>query len=250
MGPLAQFQQYTQEIYLIVKGRRFNDLTTPSGITLLQNTADWTNMFIDELETEVDPEGKPLDWKWLRQLNYSLGTATEGGASITLPTAVNELLTDEQRYVQITQDGTVVSNWAVVAPDQISSKTDRITEDMCSVTGANLLTFSRAFKDTESGGAITGDVSISFPRIQYSLGDDGTFKLTNIKVLTIVKPQLLLKLGAAKNSSLPDIVQGGLSPSFAQKYADLLNNAIARNIATSRGDKMNQEDMSGVGGVY
>lgn len=258
MSPLAALQQFTQQVYLVVKGRYFDGIPYPDttveldddGITLMQQTMDWTNMFIDELETETDPEGQPLNWSWLRQTDYEIGTATAGSSNITLPGEVNFLLADEQRYVQVTQDGTVVSNFAVVSPSQIASTTNRITEDTCAVTGTGLLTFSRPFHDYEDGGVITGDVSISFPRMAYVIATDGTFTPTNVKILSTVKPKLLLTLGVAKNSSLPDIVQGGLSPSYTQKYGDLLNSAIARNEASSESRDAPREDYGAVGGVY
>lgn len=249
MSPRAQLEAFTQSVYLIIKGRYFDDISSEDGITLMQQTIDWTDMFIDELETEVDAEGKPLDWKWVRQPGFTLGTATQGDASISMPTSVNYLLTGENRYVQITQDGTVVSNWAVVAPDQISNKSNRIIEDMCTVTGSTI-TFSRAFKDTEANGTIIGDVSTAFPRMKFTIGADGTFNVTNVAILSVVKPVTLLKLGVAKNASLPDIVQGGLSPSYSQKYTDLFNNAVARNSDTSSSSLVSRDDYSSIGGQY
>lgn len=257
MSPLAQFQKFTQQVYLVIKGRYFDGIPYPDpsvvldddGTNLMVQTADWTNMFLDELETETNPDGTPTDWKWAWQLDFALGTATEGNASITSPTSINYLLADENRYVQVTQDGTVVSNWAVVSPDQISNMSDRVTQDMCAQVGTSIV-FSRQFRDYEDGGAITGDVSAPLPRLAVAIGADGTLNVTNVKVLTLVKPQALLQLGTAKNTSLPDIVQGGLSPSYAQKYGNLLAGAIARNSAGAVADEVQTDDYSGIAGVY
>lgn len=249
MSPLAALQKFTQSVYLVIKGRYFDDITTEDGTTLIQQTVDWANMFVDELETETNPDGTPTDWKWQYQFDYALGTATEGNASIVAPTAINYLLADENRYVQVTQDGSVVSNWAVVSPDQITNKSDRVTEDMCAQIGTNIV-FSRQFLDYEDGGAITGDVSTPLPRLSVNVASDGTLTPTNVKLLTLVKPQSLLILGVAKNASLPDIVQGGLSPSYAQKYGNLLAGAIARNSAGAVADEVQTDDYSGIAGVY
>lgn len=249
MSPSAQLQAFAQSVYLVIKGRYFDDIASSDGIVLMQQTIDWCNMFIDELETETNPDGSPLDWKWLWQMSATLGTATQGAASITMPSTMNYLLTDENRYVQILQDGTVVSNWVVVSPDQISNRTDRVTQDMCTQVG-NSITFSRAFKDTENNGTIIGDVTTPFPRMAATTAQDGTFTPTNVKVLSVVKPKTLLILGVAKNASLPDIVQGGLSPSYAQKYSNLLQGAIARNNAGAQADTAQRDDMSSVTGVY
>lgn len=249
MSPLAQLQAFAQSVYLVIKGRYFDDINTPDGIALLQQTVDWTNMFCDELELETNADDTPVDWKWYRQMGFDLGTVAEGGASVALPSSVNFLLADENRYLQITQDGTAVSNWAVVAPNQITNKSSRTTEDTCSQIGSTIV-FSRAFRDYENGGTVLADVSAPLPRITYSIGTDGTLTPTNLKLLTTVKPLTLLKLGVAKNASLPDIVQGGLSPSYTQKYGNLLKGAIARNNAGAIADEVVREDMSDVRGVY
>lgn len=248
MTPLEQLQAFTQSVYLVIKGRYFDDIDTSDGTVLVQQTVDWANMFVDELETEVSPDGTPLDWKWLWQMGAELGSATQGDASITTPSTVNYLLADENRYVQITVGEAVVSNWVVVSPDQISNKGDRVTQDMCAQVGSSIV-FSRAFKDYEAGGTITGDITIKFPRITYTISG-GVLTVTNLKLLTTVQPKTLLILGVAKNASLPDIVQGGLSPSFAQKYADLLNNAIARNNTGAVANVAQRDNMSDVAGVF
>lgn len=249
MTPLQQLQKFTQSVYLIIKGRYFDDIATEDGTTLVEQTVDWANMFIDELESETNPDDTPTDWKFKRVLDFNLGTVTQGGASVPIPNTVDFVLTDENRYVQITQDGSVVSNWAVVAPNQITNRSNRITEDTCTQIGKTL-TFSRAFHDYEDGGTVTADVSAPLPPMTYTIATDGTLNPTNIKLLTIVKPLTLLKLGVAKNASLPDIVQGGLSPSYAQKYGNLLAGAKARNNAGSIADEAQRDDLSGVRGVY
>jgi hypothetical protein len=248
MNPTAAFTAFAQSVYLATRGRYYDSITSSDGQTFLTQMADWANMFFDELETELDPEGSPLNWTWNRENSYTIGTAAEGAASLPFPDGVDYLLADEGRYVQILQDGTAVSNWAVVNPSQISSISDRIVEDMVSVVGG-VLVFSRAFLDYEDGGTVVGDVELPLPRIAFTTDTSGNLLFTNVKALTIVKPALLLKLGVAKNVTLPDIVQGGLSPSYTQKYADLLANAIARNTVTSYTDVASKDDLSYIGGV-
>lgn len=249
MSPLAQLQAFTQSVYLVIKGRYFDDLTSDDGFTLIHQTVDWTNMFIDELETETNPDGTPLNWKWLWQLGQTLGTAVLGEASILTPNTVNYLLADENRYVQVLQDGSAVSNWVVVSPEQITNKSDRISRDMCSQVG-NAIVFSRAFKDYENGGTIVGDISTAFPHIAGNTAANGAFSPTNVKILSVVKPKTLLILGVAKNASLPDIVQGGLSPSYAQKYKSLFDAAVARNNVGAVASEAVRDDLSSVAGVY
>ena len=248
MSPTAQFQSLADDIYLLIKNRFYDDFTSDDGQTYLRQVVSWGNMFIDELETELDPDGRPIDWIWVRQLAVTLGTVVAGDASITFDTnAFRNLVAGENRYVQILQDGTPVANFAVVSPDDISNATDRVIEDMCTLVGGNIV-FSRAFRDTEAGGTIVGDVTGYIPRFAYSL-INGVFTATNVKALSTIEPVTLLKLGVAKNATLPDIVQGGLSPSYTQKFNDMLTNAIARSQATSVSPQAKRDNYTQVGGI-
>jgi len=238
MSPTSQIEALAQSVYLTIKNRYYDDLSGEDGQNYVAQVIDHAGMYVDELENVVDTDGQLVDWWFNRSTEYALGTATEGGASITIPSAVDRLITDEMRYVQIQQDGIVISNWAVVAPRDITNRDDRITEDMCAVVGTSLV-FSRAFRDTEASGSIVGDVVLKIPRLST----------VNAKLLTQVRPKQLLILGIAKNITLPDIVQGKLSPSFVQKYNDLLAGAIARSKASSVAAQAVRDDFSYIRGV-
>lgn len=241
MAAIDDLRKFTNKVYLVIKGRYFDDLTSDDGVNLVNQTIDWVNMFIDELETETDAAGQPVDWGFARSNGERLGVARQGKASIDFDSGFNNLIAEEGRYVQVVVGGAVVSNFAVVAPGQITNKTDRITEDMVSLVGSTLV-FSRAFRDYENGGKIIGDVTVPIPRLS----------LTDVSVLNgdnAVTPQQLLILGTAKNASLPDIVQGGLSPSYVQRYNDLLQNAKARNATSSHADTVGRDDYSYISGV-
>lgn len=239
MAPKAQLEAFAQSIYLTIKNRYYDDIEGTDGQSYVAQIIDSTNMFVDELENAVGPDGQLVDWWFTRNANTTLGTATEGAASVPLAATIDRLITDEERYVQVQQDGIVISNWAVVHPKDITNNRDRLTEDTCAQVGTNLV-FSRAFRDTENNGIITGDFLTKLPRLTTN----------NVKLLTTVRPKQLLILGVAKNMTLPDIVQGGLSPSYVQKYQDLLTGAITRSQATSRAAYASRDSFSGVGGVY
>lgn len=248
MAALDDFTTFAQSVRLVIKNQYFDDTTTSDGQTFLGMTADWCNMYLDELETETGPDGQPIDWWFARSNGETLGKARLGKAIIDFDTDdFLNLIAEQNRYVQVVNGGAVVSNFAVVAAAQITNKTDRVTEDMCALVGESLV-FSRPFKDYEDGGTIIGDVTTPLPRIAYTLAS-GVFTVTNVDLLTTVRPALLLKLGVAKNNTLPDIVQGGLSPSYAQKYSDLLTGAIARSLTSSQSDQAARDDYSHVSGV-
>lgn len=250
MSATTDLTDFAQDVHLIIKNRFRDDIEDEDGQTYIRQVASWVNMYLDELETEVGPNGESLDWTWSRSTER-LGIAREGRYSVSWDAdEFLNLLVGTNRYVQVQQDGTAVSNFAVVSPSQITNKSNRVTEDMVALVGENLV-FSRNFNESENGGQIVGDVTVPFPRITFTTADDtnGTVTATNVDVLTLIKPVLLLKLGVAKNASLPDIVQGQLSPSYAQKYADLLNGAIARSMASSASDEIERDDFTYISGV-
>ncbi|MGI9028149.1 MAG: hypothetical protein ACR2FM_04925 [Candidatus Saccharimonadales bacterium] len=238
MSPTKQIEALAQSVYLTIKNRYYDDIESVDGQVYVSQIIDHAGMYVDELENIVDTDGQLVDWWFNRSSEYALGTATQDAASITIPTAIDRLITDEMRYVQVQQDGIVISNWAVVAPRDITNKNDRITEDMCAVVGTNLL-FSRPFRETEASGSIVGDVVLKLPRLST----------VNAKLITQVRPKQLLILGIAKNITLPDIVQGKLSPSFIQKYNDLLAGAIARSKASSVANEAARDSFGYIRGV-
>lgn len=250
MSPKQQLEKFAQKVYLTIKNRYYDDIEQEDGQTFIQQVADWTNMYIDELEQVTGPDGQVVDWWFARGNAVAFGTVAEGSSSISIPSTIERLVVDELRYVQIQQDGTTISNWAIVQPKDITNRTDRIVEDMCAVVGNNVV-FSRAFKDTEASGTVVADAMLKIPRITYALSGDGfTINPSNIGALSMVKPQQLLIMGVAKNATLPDIVQGKLSPSYVQKYNDLLQGAVARSMATSMSSETVRDDFSGIGGTY
>jgi hypothetical protein len=194
MSPQAQINALANSVYLRIKNRQYDDLTSTDGQAFVANIIDFANGFIDELENETNPDGDSLDWNWVTQLGYTIGTAAANTASIILPSAVNNVIAGEERYVQVQQGGITISNWLMVAPQNITNDRTRVTQDMCTVVG-NTMSFSRVFSAQEDLGTITADVTTYFPRLS----------LTNAKVISIIKPRELLVLGIAKNAALPDI---------------------------------------------
>ena len=239
MSPTAQIQALAQSVYLRIKNRLYDDLTSTDGKNYITAIMDFANGWLDEFETQTTPSGDPLYWKAVTQLGYPIGTATAGTATVTLPTAVNDVIVEQDRYVQVTFNGTVVSNFLVVAPEQITNISSRVTSNMCTVTGRTV-TFSRLFTANENTGTIIADVTTYFPRLS----------LTSVNSIALVKPRELLVLGIAKNAALPDIVKGSLTPSFVQKYQQLLDGAVAKNQYGGQADTADTDDYGYVRGIY
>jgi hypothetical protein len=230
-SPTAQLQAFAQSVYMMIKNRYYDDINSSDGQIFLAQTVDWVNMLIDELEYEVNADGEPIDWIWVRQLNLITGT---------------------DRFVQVLDpagSGNIVSNFTVVSPEDMSNDSNRLTQDLCTLVNG-VVTFSRNFSAAEDKGTVRADVTTFLPRVQIITSPTGVITATNVNIFNVVKPLTLLKLGTVKNSILPDIVQGGLNPSYTQKYNDLLTNAINRSVNSSLSPVADYDDFSGVRGVY
>jgi len=230
---------FAQSIYRVFKGRTYDDITSVDGQDYVAQVIDQTNQLLDELETLTDTNNNLVDWWWTKQRQYEFGTIAAGDDFIAILDTVNNVIKAPRRYVTITVNGVIVSKWKVVAPEQISNAPGATVQLLCAVEGKDLV-FSRPFTDDEDGGTVKADVTLLLPRMA----------LDNADILTVVTPKQLLILGVAKNITLPDIVQGGLSPSYVQKYTDLLQSAITRSMSSTESDSVSRESFAGIGGIY
>lgn len=238
-----KLQKFTQSVYLTRFGNFVDDITDDDGVTEIRKTIEWTNQFLDELENELDEEGVPMNWLFMRENDKEIGEIEGAGQTFDLPAGVLRLVYSDKRQLMIVQDGSVVSYWDVIAPNQVSRQAQRQSRDSVTVVNGKII-FSRALRETEIGGTAVADVINSLPRLA------GVDDEVNVEVLDLVQPKQLLILGVGKNATLPDIVQGGLSPSFTQKYADLLASAKAVNNVSADVDEMTRDDVSDIGGIY
>ncbi len=224
--------QLAQSIYL-AKNNRYNDVDGDEQTEFINQTIDWVNQYREELENEAD-------WNYVRINSYLVGTiAAAGEQSFVLPNNIQRLVVSPYRDLVLEQDGSVIATFRVVAPNQIVDPEDPETRDRVTLIGKNVI-FSRPFKDYEVGAEVRVDVVQHIPELT----------LTDITMINMVKPKILIILGVAKNATLPDIVQGGISPSLGQKYAEELRKAKERNDATSEVYEVPREDFSQYGGVY
>lgn len=233
-----KIQDFVNDVYLIRYNRYVDDITDEDGQTEVAKTISWTNMLVGELERETDSNGQPMNWSFARENDKEIGVITIPGQSFTLPDGVMRLLTNDDRPLIITHDGSIVSSWEVVAANQISRR--KYSPDNRVTVVNKKIIFSRPLRDFEIGGTVIADVINKLPRLS----------LTDTSLLDTVEPVELLMLGVAKNATLPDIVQGGLSPSFVQKYGDLLEQTKIENDTSSMSDEVTRDDYSDISGVY
>lgn len=232
------FIKLAQSVHLAVKNRYYDDIGSSDGQNYLDQVSDWVNQWLDEIETIEDRAGNLVQWKFARSNNYDLGAVATGNTTLSVPTNVETIVSVPTRYALIMSGNEIVSKWEVVDIDQISN-TGRQNNRVALVNGE--LYFSRPINEQEDTGHLFADVTLSLPRI-----DEGA---NEFSVLGMIKPKQLMILGVAKNASLPDLVRGGLSPSFLQRYQDLLQGAIQKNSYTSTSDEMGRDDMSYIRGV-
>lgn len=241
MTPQQQLEQFVKDVYLV----RFNrdiDLTTSGGLKEITKTLGFARMFLNEIESEKNPDGSPINWLWTRTNDRNLGEITTSTQVFSLPTEVRRLVIDEDRPLVLMHDSSIISTFEVVDANQITRRRlNPSTEDRVAVVKRSLV-FSRPFKDYEIGADVVADTIDKLTPV--TAGDPPV-----VDVLDIVPYQLLV-LGTAKNSIRPDIVQGGLAPSFIEQYADELDKAIAENNASSTADEAVRDDYSGIGGIY
>lgn len=243
MTPEETLQKFVQDLYLTQFSRRIDDITDSDGQEEIAKAVVWVNTVLDELEAETDNDGQPIDWQWVRENDANLGTISSANQIFDLDEDINRLVVAEYRPLIIKQGDSTVSYWDVVDPNQLA-RVDNITSNQRVSVVNNQILFSRPLNDTEIGGTVVADIINHIPQVSNEEGN------VNVEALEIVKPRQLLLLGAAKNATLPDIVQGGLSPSFTQKYADLLTKVIAKNQASAVADNAVRDDYSHIGGIY
>jgi len=240
MTDQEKLEDFTQDFYLTLYNRLLDDITTDADSQAeVAKMIRWVNMFLDELEQETDNDGQPINWVYLRENGVEIGTIATVTDTFDLPTGALRPVANPDRPLTISQDGSAVSIWDVVDPNQITNRNEYYTRPQRVTYVNQKLVFSRRLNDTEIGGTVNTDIVNIFPRLAT---DDTT-------LFDLPIPRQLLILGAAKNSSLPDIVQGGLSPSYTQKYGDLLDGHKANNMQTADASEAVTDDFSGIGGV-
>lgn len=236
MTPQQRLDQFIQDVYLTRYNRRLESLTDTDGLEEVVKTIRWTNTFLQEFEKEAD-------WQFVRDDDKEIATIASAIQVISRPSDVRKLVVDEDRPVIITSaDGTIISRFEVVEPNQITRRANWPTPERVTVVG-NKIVFSRSFTTNEIGAKIYADTISRIPPLVQTPVDVAPLD-------TMTDHYQLLVLGVAKNATLPDIVQGGLSPSFVQKYGDELLKAIAENNVSAVGDEVVTEDLSSIGGIY
>lgn len=231
-----------QDIYLA----RHNQSSTASGqdlSDLLDQTISWVNQLIPELHTARDASGRLVDWNFVRTNDATIGTVANGTTiTYALPAGIRRLVYNPHRDVTIRHDSTIVSSFKLVGPNQGYDPEDSDLRDRATVLKGQLI-FSRPLNSTEVGGAIVADTIAPIPKLSH----------TDVSLLDLLDAndtiRQLFVLGVLKNQMLPDIVQGGLDPSFSKKFDDYLAACIMENNISADADDVARESFGWITGV-
>lgn len=232
----ARFNALAQDIY-IARHNEQNDADGADLTSFLTQTMSWVNQLIPEVE-------KKADWNFLRTNDdTSIGTVTSGTTiSYQLPSSIRKLVINPHRDLTIQQDGTPVSHFRLVNPNQGYDPSVYDTRSRATVVNRTII-FSRSLTDVEVGGTIVADTIAYFP----------TVTATDASLLDIFEsyPDIrqLFVYGVLKNQILPDIVQGGLYPAYAQKFDAFLSECVAENNLSADADDQDRENFGWIGGV-
>lgn len=231
-----------QDIYLARHNQK-NGAVDAKLTDFIDQTISWVNQLIPEIQKAKDPSGRAVDWNFVRTNDATIGTVTTGTTiSYPLPTGIRRLVVNSHRDVTIRQDGTVVSSFKLVNPNQVLDPNDYDVRSRATVIKRNII-FSRPLTDVEVGGSIVADTIASIPQLSYA----------DVSLLDILDADLdirqLFILGVLKNQMLPDIVQGGLTPSYSGKFDTYLAECIAENNLSSDADDADRESFGWIGGV-
>ena len=236
MDERSRILKLAQSIYL-AKNNRYNDVEGEEEDEFVLQTIDWVNQWIDEVEIETN-------WNYVRRNHADLGPVLEGDDSIALPPEVRTLVVSPYRDLVISHDGAVVARFQIVSPNQLTAPaSEGVVEDRVALIGRRVF-FSRNITASESSGRVLADVIDYIPRLSLDTGAE------TVEAIDLITPTQLIVLGVAKNATLPDIVQGGTSPSHTQKYNDLLAKAVAENDRTSQAYQVDRENFSYIGGIW
>lgn len=232
MAAIDRIRALAQKTYYSINGAQNDD----TGDDLLVFENDFIlgfNLWKEEYEAEAY-------WNKVRVDDYVLATiGNTTKYSFVLLDDYRTPVIQQDKYLKFVSDGIVIAKFKLVDPNQRQVDSDIERPDRATFVGRNIV-LSRAPRDTEIGAKIVLDVVQFIPDLTRT--DDSAIDL-------IANSQVAV-LGVAKNITLADVTKVSLSPSFAQKYANELNKAIAINNSSNEIDEMQRDDYSGIGGIW
>lgn len=232
MAAIDNITTLAQKVYYSINNAQNDD--TGTDLTDFQNNfIIGFNLWKDEYETETD-------WNQVRVDDYILTTISDTTTySFELPDEFRTPVFQQNKYLKFVSDGIVIAKFKMVNPNQRQVDSDVYQPDRATFVGRNIV-LSRAPTAEEVGADIVLDVVEFIPDLTR----------TDDSALSLLFSTQLAVLGIAKNQTLADVTKVSLSQSFAQKYKNELDKAIADNNASNEIDDMQRDDFSNIGGTW
>lgn len=234
-----RIEALAQDIYL-ARNNQKSDVTGDDLDAFIDQTIMWVNQLIPELEK------KKIDWPFLRTNDAVIGTVVAPNViAYPLPDGVRKLVINWQRDLTIRHDTTTVASFQLVNPNQQYNPRDPYEHRQRATVLRRQVIFSRPLTDLEVGGEIVADTIAKMPKLSR----------TDMALMDILDDEYnddvrqIFIYGVLKNQILPDIVQGGLTPSYAQKFDQYLRDFIAEITDSADADDVDRESFAYVGGV-
>lgn len=235
MAAIDNIRELAQSWYYRVNGVE-NDDEDEDLETFENNFIRGFNLWLDEYETETY-------WNQVRIVDYELTTIQDTTTyAFDFPTELRSPVFSRNKYLKFVVDGTVISKFALVDPNQRQNDNNIDRPNRATFTssdGDRKIILSRAPTDEEVGATIVLDVVKVFPKLSR----------TSDKAINLLANKNLAVVGVAKNTTLTDPAKANLSPTFAQQYANELAKAVATNNATIENDESDFDDYSYIGSI-
>jgi len=230
-----RIEALAQEIYL-ARHNQANDVTGDDLTAFLNDTIIWVNQLIPEVQIKTD-------WNSVRTNDDTVATVADTDTlSYALPELVRKLVVSPYRDIQIRQDGAIISTFKLVNPNQTYDPNDHDVRSRATVLKRRVI-FSRKMTEAEVAGTIVADTIAYFPQLSHA----------NVELLDILDEDYNFRqvfiFGVLKNQLAPDIVQGGLTPTYALKFDSFMADAIAENGRSADSNDVDRESLGWVGGV-
>lgn len=230
MSVTHTMEQLAQSAYRIVNGSK-NAATGDALTAFVSLYRDWANDYISELELETD-------WIWWRIQDHNFGNASND-TPLTIPEDFRKLVVNIERPMYLVHDGAIISSFLVVDPNNVNNPPETAKDDRVTFIDGKIV-FSREFREEEIGAEVYGDYMQYAPEITEE----------DESVIDVIQPYKLLTLGMAKDISLPDLVQGGISPNIEQRYLKVLGQAVAQNANSIAAGHAYMQNFGDIGGIY
>jgi hypothetical protein len=224
MAAIDEIRKLAQKTYYTINGSR-NDDTGEDLVEFEDNFIMGFNLWKEEYEAEAY-------WNSVRVNDYTLSTISNTtNYSFALSDEYRTPVIDQDKYLKfVLPDGTIIAKFKMVDPNQRIVDDELWRPDRATFVGRNIV-LSRAPKPEELTANIVLDVVEYIPDLTR----------TDASALDLIFSHNIAVLGIAKNNTLADVTKVSLSPSFAQKYNNELNKAIAINNASNEIDTMRIE---------